>query len=55
VALEGVPAREVQDRVGHAWLSTTLDTDTHSMGPDELPKKALLAVLNGRGEVPVRS
>lgn len=52
---EGVPAREVQDRVGHAWLSTTLDTYTHSMRPDELPKKALLAVLNGRGEVSVRS
>lgn len=52
---EGVPAREVQDRVGHAWLSTTLDTYTHSMRPDELPKKALLAVLNRRGEVSVRS
>jgi len=52
---QGVPAREVQDRVGHAWLSTTLDTYTHSMRPDELPKKALLAVLNGRGEVSVRS
>lgn len=52
---EGVPAREVQDRVGHAWLSTTLDTYTHSMRPDELPKTALLAVLNGRGEVSVRS
>lgn len=52
---QGVPAREVQDRVGHSWLSTTLDTYTHSMRPDELPPKALLAVLNGHGEVLVRS
>jgi len=52
---EGIPAREVQDRVGHAWLSTTLDTYTHSMRPDELPRKALLAVLQPRGEVSVRS
>lgn len=47
----GVPLRDIQDRVGHAWASTTLDTYTHSMRPDELPKKALLAVLYVRGEV----
>jgi integrase len=52
---DGVPAREIQDRVGHSWLSTTLDTYTHSMRPDELPKKAFLVVLNARGEVLVRS
>jgi integrase len=52
---EGVTPREVSDRVGHAWLSTTLDTYTHSMRPDPIPKKALLALLQPRGEVWVRS
>jgi integrase len=52
---EGVTPREVSDRVGHAWLSTTLDTYTHSMRPDPIPKKALLALLQPRGEVSVRS
>jgi integrase len=41
---EGITPREVSDRVGHAWLSTTLDTYTHSMRPDPIPKKALLAL-----------
>jgi integrase len=52
---EGVTPREVSDRVGHAWLSTTLDTYTHSMRPDPIPKKALLGLLQPRGEVWVRS
>ena len=27
----GVPLREIQERVGHSWASTTLGTYTHSM------------------------
>jgi integrase len=52
---QGVPLREIQERVGHSWASTTLDTYTHVMPVDELPRKALLAVLEVRGEVSVRS
>ena len=51
----GVPLREIQERVGHSWASTTLDTYTHVMPVDELSETALLAVLDARGEVPVRS
>lgn len=51
----GVPLREIQERVGHSWASTTLDTYTHVMPVDELQVGALLAVLEARGEVPVRS
>ena len=51
----GVPLREIQERVGHSWASTTLDTYTHVMPVDELSETALLAVLDARGEVLVRS
>ena len=52
---QGVPLREIQERVGHSWASTTLDMYTHVMPVDELPTTALLAVLETRGEVLVRS
>jgi integrase len=51
----GVPLRDIQERVGHSWASTTLDTYTHVMPVDELEPAALLAVLEPRGEVLVRS
>ena len=51
----GVPLRDIQERVGHSWASTTLDTYTHVMPVDELEPAALLAVLDPRGEVWVRS
>ena len=46
---------EIQERVGHSWASTTLDTYTHVMPVDELSERTLLAVLDARGEVLVRS
>lgn len=51
----GVPLREIQERVGHSWASTTLDTYTHVMPVDELDQGALLALLEAHGEVLVRS
>jgi integrase len=51
----GVPLRDIQERVGHSWASTTLDTYTHVMPVDELEPAALLAVLDPHGEVLVRS
>jgi hypothetical protein len=58
-SLSGTTKACLPERFRIAWAIrgslTTFDTYTHSMRPDELPKKELLAVFNGRGEVLVRS
>jgi integrase len=42
---QGVPAREIGDRVGQRQISTTLDTYTHVLAGAEIPDEALSALL----------
>jgi integrase len=51
---QGVPTRVIQERVGHARASMTLDTYSHVMPLTEVSKRAFLAALRGNGEVSVR-
>ena len=43
---QGVPAREIGDRVGQRQISTTLDTYTHVLIGAEIPNEALNELLN---------
>ena len=42
---QGIPAREIGDRVGQRQVSTTLDIYTHVMPPDEVPESAYRRLL----------
>jgi integrase len=42
---QGIPAREIGDRVGQRQISTTLDTYTHVMPLDEVPPRAYRRLL----------
>ena len=45
---EGIPAREIGDRVGQRQISTTLDVYTHVLiSPDEVSEEAYRAALVG--------
>jgi integrase len=42
---QGIPAREIGERVGQRQISTTLDVYTHVMPLDEVPVDSYLTVL----------
>jgi integrase len=42
---QGIPAREIGDRVGQRRIATTLDVYTHTMPLDEVPEEAYRRVL----------
>jgi integrase len=42
---QGIPAREIGDRVGQRRIATTLDVYTHVMPLDEVPEEAYKRVL----------
>lgn len=44
---QGVPARELADRAGHAKPSMSLDVYSHVIVPDEVDREALKAILLG--------
>ncbi|MEX2102535.1 MAG: tyrosine-type recombinase/integrase [Gaiellaceae bacterium] len=44
----GVPVREIQERVGHARASVTLDRYSHVMPVDEIAPEVILEVLRRR-------
>jgi integrase len=49
---QGVPARELADRAGHAKPSMSLDVYSHMIVPDEVDCEALKAILLGDGTAP---
>ena len=51
----GVPTKEIQERVGHARASVTLDVYAHVMPVAEVPAETFIAALRRAGEVSVRS
>jgi integrase len=51
----GMPTKEIQQRVGHARKSETLDVYAHVMPLAEVAETEFLAALRRRREVPVRS
>jgi integrase len=51
----GMPTKQIQERVGHAKASVTLDTYAHVMPVQEMPADDLIVALRRAGEVSVRS
>ena len=49
---QGVPARELADRAGHAKPSISLDVYSHVIVPDEVDPEALKAILLGGRTAP---
>ncbi len=49
---QGVPARELADRAGHAKASMSLDVYPHLIVPDEVDPEALKAILLRRSTAP---
>lgn len=50
----GVPTREIMDRVGHRLSSTTIDIYSHVMPLHEVPSDELQRLIRGHGAAPVR-
>ena len=44
---QGIPAREIGDRVGQRQIAVTLDTCTHVMPLGEVTENEFLALLSG--------
>jgi len=42
---QGVPAREIGDRVGQRQVAVTLDVYAHVMPLDEIPRERFLALI----------
>jgi integrase len=51
----GMPTKQIQERVGHARASVTLDVYAHVMPVQEVPADVFIAALRRVREVPVRS